>query len=70
MVAIDPLAEVYKLLKEKNNLDNDVLLQTGFVEALDSQYPENSFDMVHMSNSLDHSFDVIMGIYQLCIFVK
>lgn len=70
MVAIDPLAEVYKLLKEKNNLDNDVLLQTGFVEALDSQYPENSFDMVHMSNSLDHSFDVIMGIYQLLYICK
>ena len=40
------------------------------MEALDSQYPENSFDMVHMSNSLDHSFDVIMGIYQLLYICK
>lgn len=63
--AVDPLAEVYKSLKKRNNLENGINLRTGFVELLDKEFSANSFDLIHMSNSLDHSFDALLGIYQL-----
>lgn len=63
--AIDPLADAYNLLKKKARLKTKINLQTGFVELLDRIYDKNSFDLVHMSNSLDHSFYPILGIYQL-----
>jgi len=63
--AMDPLADIYNVLKANVGLENEVNLQSGFVELLDKYVKPNSFDMVHMSNSLDHSFDPILGIYQL-----
>lgn len=70
VVAVDPLASVYKCLKDRYNMNNDIDLRTGFVELLDKQFERNSFDMVHMSNSLDHSFDPIFGIYELLSVCK
>lgn len=69
-MAIDPLADIYKFYKKEYNLENNLHLETGFVELLDKKYNKNSFDMVHMSNSLDHCFDAIMGIYQLINICK
>lgn len=69
-ISIDPLAYPYKILKKKNNFDNKIRLQTGFVELLDYYFEENSFDMVHMSNSLDHCFDAVFGIWQLLYICK
>lgn len=67
---VDPLAEAYKTMKTKYNINNEVNIQTGFVEFLDRYYPENTFDIVHMSNSLDHSFDPVWGIFQLLYICK
>ena len=47
-----------------------IRLETGFVELLDRKFKPNSFDMVHMSNSLDHCFSAIDGIYQLLNICK
>lgn len=63
--AVDPLADAYNLLKKKAGLKTKINLQSGFVELLDRIFEKNSFDLVHMSNSLDHSFYPILGIYQL-----
>ncbi len=63
--AIDPLADAYNELKGKYELNNGVVPKTGFVELLEFEFEANSFDMVHMSNSLDHSFSAIDGLYQL-----
>lgn len=68
--AVDPLAEIYNILKEKNDLDNGIKIKTGFVELLDKIYEPESYDIVHMSNSLDHSFDAVFGIYQLLNLCK
>lgn len=69
-LSVDPLASVYSRLKEKNNIDNGMELRTGFVELLSRQFAENTFDMVHMSNSLDHSFDPVYGIFQMIYICK
>ena len=63
--AIDPLAAAYKMMKEKEGINTRVNLKEGFVEILDCFVEKNSFDLVHMSNSLDHSFDPIIGVFQL-----
>lgn len=68
--AVDPLAEIYNILKEKCNLNNGINIKTGFVELLDKIYEPESYDIVHMSNSLDHSFDAVFGIYQLLNLCK
>ncbi|NEX01867.1 hypothetical protein SAMN04487829_1474 [Pseudobutyrivibrio sp. NOR37] len=69
-IAVDPLADVYRRLMEKYNLTNGIQLRTGLVEFLDELFDEETFDIVHMSNSLDHSFDPILGIYQLLYVCK
>jgi len=68
--ALDPLAEVYAALKKNFNIETEINLKTGFVELLDKYLKPNSYDMVHMSNSLDHCFDPVLGIYQLINICK
>lgn len=69
-VAADPLAEAYNMMKKAKQIDNGVVVYTAFVEFLDRKYGKNAFDMVHMSNSLDHCFDALCGIYQLIYICK
>lgn len=69
-VYVDPLAYAYKNIMDKCNVDNGNRLKSGFVELLSKQFEPNTFDMVHMSNSLDHSFSAVDGIYQLLNICK
>lgn len=69
-VSVDPLAMAYSLMKREYGVDNGVELKHGFVELLEYEFEENSFDMVHMSNSLDHSFSALDGIWQLLYICK
>lgn len=69
-VSIDPLAYAYNNIKMRNGINNGIILKNGFVELLDKMFKPNSFDMVHMSNSLDHCFSAIDGIYQLINICK
>lgn len=69
-VSVDPLADIYQEIKEKYGVDNKIQLVSGFVEFLDKKFEKNSFDMVHMSNSLDHCFSPVDGIAQLLYICK
>lgn len=69
-VSVDPLAYAYKTLRSKYGIDNGVELVNGFVELLDKVFTANTFDMVHMSNSLDHCFAPVDGILQLLNICK
>ncbi|MFT4106051.1 MAG: hypothetical protein QM657_09830 [Lacrimispora sp.] len=67
---VDPLADVYEILKKENGINNGNRIRRGFVEMLDKQFETNTFDIVHMSNSLDHSFDPLYGILQMLNICK
>lgn len=69
-ISVDPLGYIYNELKKEHNIDNGIIIDTGFVELLTEKYDHNSFDMVHMSNSLDHCFSAVDGIYQLLSICK
>ena len=69
-IAVDPLADIYTILKRNNHLENGVGLEFGFVELLDKKFSKNTFDFVHMSNALDNSFDQVIGIAQLLYICK
>lgn len=70
VTAVDPLAPAYNELKKQNHLENGVTIKTGFLELLHRSFEENAFDIVHMSNSMDHSFDPITGLYELLYICK
>ena len=70
LTLVDPLAFAYKELEKKYGYKFAHSPQTGMVECLSITLPENEYDLVHMSNSLDHSFDPIEGIKQLLYVTK
>ena len=70
MRLLDPLAEAYKLLKQKYAINSPINPEMGFAEMLSDKFEENTFDMVHMSNALDHTFDPIECIKQMIYVVK
>lgn len=70
ITAVDPLAKVYEALKKKHGVVSPINPVTGMVELLGNQLEKNRFDIVHMSNSLDHCFDPIEGIKQMLRICK
>ncbi len=70
VTAVDPLAGIYNDLKKQYGLENGITISTGFLELLHRSFEENSFDIVHMSNSMDHAFDPILGLYELLYICK
>lgn len=68
--AVDPLASVYAKIKQKYGVESPINPGTGVVELLAEQFGEDAFDIVHMSNALDHSFDPIFGIKQMLYVCK
>lgn len=70
LTLVDPLAFAYKEIGKKHGIKFAAEPITGMVECLNLILPENTYDLVHMSNSLDHSFDPIAGIKQLLYVAK
>ena len=70
MTYVDPLGNVYEKLKSIYKVSNGIFVKRGFVELLDKIFGHNSFDVVHMSNALDHCFDPIFGLIQLISVCK
>jgi len=64
VVPVDPLADHYRSLLQKHHLAAPVLPQLGEAERLDCLFEPQSFDVVWARNSLDHSYDPLMCIYQ------
>jgi len=63
--AVDPLAYIYNALKQNYKITTGITPEYCMVECLVEKYGENKFDIVHMQNSLDHSFNPLIGIMQM-----
>ncbi|WP_092032285.1 methyltransferase domain-containing protein [Marinobacter sp. DSM 26671] len=62
LIPVDPLADDYKQLLAKNDLLPPVPTRKGYGERLSEQFPENSFDLIHARNSVDHCLDPVVVI--------
>ncbi|MDR3012110.1 MAG: class I SAM-dependent methyltransferase [Chitinispirillales bacterium] len=70
IIAVDPLAHSYKILREKLNITAGIAPEYCMVERLTEKFEHNTFDIVHMRNSLDHAFNPIFGIMQMMAICK
>ena len=70
ITAVDPLAEKYNEILKKYNINPPVRTKLGFAEKLLEQFEENSFDIVHAINSLDHCFNPFEALEQMLKVVK
>lgn len=70
LYACDPLALFYKKLFKQHDVSPYVIPEFAYVEALTDRYNSDFFDLVHMSNALDHSFMPIIGIANMLAVAK
>lgn len=68
--AADPLAFAYQALKTKAGITTGITPEYAMVERLSEKFDKNTFDIVHMRNSLDHSFNPFVGIIQMLSVCK
>ena len=61
----DALAVPYSILHSLFGITPHIKIDFSFVERLTDRYEENSFDIVRMSNALDHSYDPFTGIFEM-----
>jgi SAM-dependent methyltransferase len=68
--AVDPLAYIYRIIKDKNKIETGITPDFALVEELNIKFEANEFDIVHMRNSLDHAFNPLVGILQMLSICK
>jgi len=64
ITAVDPLADDYNALLDEARIDPPVRTVACEGEKLTDIFPRGSFDIVHMRNALDHSYDPVRVISQ------
>ncbi len=68
--AVDALADTYDMLLRKYNITPTVRTQKCDGEKLSEKFQENSFDMVHSSNAIDHMYDPLRCIAEMIRVAK
>lgn len=68
--AVDIMAPIYERVKERFGLSTEVKPEFAILEELASSLGVEQFDIVHISNALDHTFDPMRGIWQLLAICK
>ena len=63
--AVDMMASVYQALKTRYGITTEVTPAFALMECLTEQFGTERFDIVHVSNALDHTFDPMYTILQL-----
>jgi len=63
--AVDPLARIYGDIADREKLPLPIPPELAFAEDLSAFVPAESFDIVHSSNALDHSFDPLRAIWEM-----
>lgn len=70
LVAIDPLAAQYSKILDNSSLKPPVQTQAGYGEKLSQQFKNNSFDLIHARNSIDHCKDPLLVIVECIKLLK
>jgi SAM-dependent methyltransferase len=70
LVAIDPIADKYQALLKQLVLTPPVATQPGSGEHLRQQFSDNSFDLIHARNCIDHCRDPLLVIQQAISVLK
>ena len=70
IIAVDPLAELYDELLRKHNIVPLVRTQKCDGEKLTAKFSEDTFDIVHSRNALDHSYDPVKCIEEMIKVAK
>jgi SAM-dependent methyltransferase len=70
LVAVDPLAKTYERLLAQSGVTAPVRTITAQVERLSESFEADFFDLVHIRNALDHSYDPLEGIKQMLTVVR
>ncbi|MBQ6971022.1 MAG: hypothetical protein IJP86_01560 [Synergistaceae bacterium] len=65
VTSCDALAVPYSVIHSLFGVKPYTKIEFSFVERLTERYGENSFDIVRMSNALDHSYDPFTGIFEM-----
>ena len=68
--AVDPLAPAYDAILALFGLVPPVATEFGVGERLVGQFPEQSFDLAHARNALDHAMDPLRCIQEMAALVK
>ncbi len=68
--ACDPLASFYKEIFTQYQITPYVVPEFAYAEALNDLYQASYFDIVHMSNALDHSFIPLAALINMLTVVK
>jgi len=55
VVAVDPLARLYRQLLDRHGIAYPIRPRVGLGERLTQVFPQASFDLVYSSNALDHT---------------
>src|SRR4030067_1998477 len=62
LILADMLADEYNTLIKELNIQTPILIDKQFMENL--SYADESFDIVHCHNALDHCFDPLSTLYE------
>jgi SAM-dependent methyltransferase len=66
VVAVDPLARVYRQLLDRHGIAYPIRPRVGLGESLTQAFPQASFDLVYSSNALDHTRSPRRCLEQMC----
>ena len=70
IVAVDPLADTYAELLEREGIEPLVVTQPCDGERLTEAFPVASFDVAHARNAIDHSYDPLRVIVNMLTVVR
>lgn len=65
LTVVDPLAEEYNRLLDEQGVTRVQRPEFGYFETAMAQFGTNQFDLVWCFNSLDHSLDPVLGLFNL-----
>lgn len=68
--ACDPLAFAYKDMIRRAGVSPYVIPEFALTEKLCDAYQKNSFDIVNMTNALDHSINPLLGVFNMLAVCK